>query len=93
MISELPLFRFSFFFSSLFFSSTNTFLSFFPLTDLSQELVKVHVRKQADDFEERRQYQLKKQEKHQTPSKVWMEKAANTDYEVCLLCFAVFFFY
>jgi len=57
------------------------------LTDLSQELVKVHVRKQADDFEERRQYQLRKQEKHQTPSKVWMEKAANTDYEVCFVLF------
>jgi hypothetical protein len=57
---------------------------------LSQELVKVHVRKQTDDAEERRQYQIKKQEKHQTPSKVWMEKAANTDYEVSLLLLLVF---
>lgn len=44
--------------------------------------------KQSVDIEERRQYLIKKQEKHQTPSKVWIEKASNTDYEVILSFFS-----
>jgi len=51
---------------------------------LSEALLHSHERQQADNAEQRRKFQLEKQEKHQTPSKVWMEKAANVDYEVPL---------
>lgn len=51
------------------------------LITLTQELYQVHQRKQTENNEERKQYHLKKLEKHQTPSKAWLEKGATTDYE------------
>lgn len=51
------------------------------LIGLSQELYQVLQKRQTENNEERKQYHIKKQEKHQTPSKTWLEKGAQTDYE------------
>lgn len=48
----------------------------------TQELVNVLVTRQNVDAEERRKHQQARQAKQRTPSKEWIEKAANTDYEV-----------